>query len=216
MGNSTIILPDDSGNLGKKLDTDQQTVGANTVQRQRIVVVRTPLLGAYKFESGRLTVGASADASTGGRIWLINPVGSAVIAVVKKLMCTTSPTAASAFASAPRITVERVTFTGTASGATITPAKRDSNDAANVCTVRTASTGLTLTAGAVISDFTVTAVLTAVGIATPVDQYLYDSTDEDDYMVLRAGEGIVCRQADAGTTSDTRVAMLYGSWEEHS
>jgi hypothetical protein len=182
--------------------------------RLRVIQNRPKLLGGYKFESGRQTVLAAAHAATAGFFWLINPVGSSVVCYIKKLFATSVPTAVTAFASSPRITVERVTFTGTASGATITPAKRDSTDAANTCTVRTASTGLTLTAGAIIADFTVPAVLTAVGIAVPVDQWFYDAGDDDDYIVLRAGEGIVVRQADAGTASDTRLLLVFGAWEE--
>jgi hypothetical protein len=195
-------------------DGDRANLITDLYGRQRILVERPKLTGSYKFESGRLTVLASAHSSTAGFFWLINPVGSSVVAYIKKILATSVPTAATAFASSPRITVERVTFTGTASGATITPAKRDSNDATNVCSIRTASTGLTLTAGAVIADFIVPAVLTAVGIAVPVDQWFYDSTDDDDYIVLRAGEGLVIRQADAGTTSDTRLLTVFGGWEE--
>lgn len=182
--------------------------------RRRVLAERPKLLGAYKFESGRLTILASAHASTAGFFWLINPVGSTVLCYVKKVLATSVPTAVTAFASSPRVTVERMTFTGTPSGATITPAKRDSNDATNVCSIRTASTGLTPVAGAPFCDFIVPAVLTAAGIAVPWDQYLYDDTDEDDYIVLRAGEGLIFRQADAGTTSDTRLLTMYGSWEE--
>ena len=183
--------------------------------RLRVVVNRPKILGSYKFESGRLTVLAAAHAATAGFFWLINPVGSAVIVYVKKLIATAAPTAVTAFPSTPRITVERITFTGTASGAAITPAKRDSTDVANVGSVRTASTGLTITAGAVIGDFSVPAVLTGVGVAVPIDQYLYEpSKDEDDQLVLRAGEGIVVRQADAGTASDTRLLLVFGAWEE--
>lgn len=187
---------------------------ADEFGRQRMVLNRPKLLGAYKFESGIQSVLASAHASTAGFFWLINPIGSTVLAIIKKLMMTGWPTAASAFVTSPRITIERTTFTGTASGASITPAKRDSNDAASVCSIRTASTGLTLTAGAICGDFSIPAVLTAVGIHCPVDQYLYDATDDDDYIVLRAGEGIICRQPDAGSTSDTRKFAVYGSWEE--
>ena len=240
MSDQTYGLATDGS--GKKVDLSELTVGANTVERQRIVLaddataaalarvtnaqplgsdygltvrpIRAPLKGAYKFESGILSVAASASGSTGGLFWLINPVGSSVVAYVKKLMMTGWPTAASAFTTSPRITVERMTFTGAPSGAQITPAKRDSTDAANVCSVRTASTGLTITAGSICGDFSIPAVLTAVGIHCPVDQYLYDSTDDDDYIVLRAGEGLVCRQADAGSSSDTRKFAVYGSWEE--
>jgi len=228
---------------GKKIDTSKITVGANTVERQRIVVadpttaaamaavtnvapanttyalvtrqVRAPLLGSYYFESGNLTILASAHASTAGFFWLVNPVGSAVILYLKKLIATTSPTAATAFVTAPRVTIERMTFTGTASGATLTPAKRDSTDAANTGTLRTAITGMTPTAGAVLGDFTVNAILTAVGIASPLDQVFFEATrDDDDLIAMRAGEGLVFRQADAGSTSDTRKIIISGQWEE--
>lgn len=222
----------DSGNPVKVGGLVQNNIGSATIYpdgqrapilldtygRPKVVVDSDPnkptILGGYKFESGRLTVLAAAHSSTAGFFWLINPVGSTVLCYIKKLFAHSVPVAATAFASSPRITVERVTFTGTASGATITPAKRDSNDASNVCTVRTASTGLTLTAGAVIADFLVPAVLTAVGIAVPVDQWFYDACDQNDYIVLRAGQGIVVRQADAGTTSDTRLLTVSGAWEE--
>lgn len=184
--------------------------------RFRVLINRPKLLGAYKFESGRQRILAAAHAATAGFFWIINPVSSGVICVIKKIIATATPTAATAFVSSPRVTVERVTFTGTPSGAQITVGKRDSTDAAQVCTVRTASTGLTLTAGAIMGDFTVPAVLTAVGVNAPIEQYLYDATDDDDYIILRAGEGLVFRQADAGTASDTRDIMIQGSYEERT
>ncbi len=114
--------------------------------------------------------------------------------------------------TAPNFNVERVTFTGTASGAQITPAKRDSTDGANVATIRTASTGLTLTAGAVINSFQVHSVLTAIGETRPVDQ-IYAPL-EDERIVLRAGEGVVLRQSTAGTLADTRSIRVDMVWEE--
>lgn len=194
---------------------DRIPLMADEYGRLRIVTERRKLLGGYKFDAGRLTILASAHGSTAGFLWLVNPVGSTVIARLKKWMATSVPTAASAFVTSPRVTIELMTFVGTGTGATITPAKRDSTDATPTCKVFTASTSLTITAGAAIGDFTVPAVLTAVGIAVPVDQYLYDATDDDDYMVLRAGQGIVLRQADAGSTSDTRLLTSYASWEEY-
>lgn len=204
-----------TGSLPTALSANQRgPVMVDEYGRLRVVANRPKLLGAYKFESGILSIAAAAHGSTAGFFWLINPAGSSVVMYVKKLIATSWPTAATAFVTSPRVTIERMTFTGTPSGATITPAKRDSNDAANTGTVRTASTGMTITAGAIVSDFSVPAVLTAVGIHPPVDQYMYDDTDDDDYIVLRPGEGLVARQADAGSTSDTRKIAIYGSWEE--
>jgi hypothetical protein len=173
------------------------------------------LKGLYYFESGLLTVLAAAHAATGGFFWLINPVGSTVIGRVKKLDAYSAPTAATAFTTSPRVRVERVTFTGTASGATIAPAKRDSTDAAATLSLRTASTGLVLTADNPVDSFCIQCVVTAAGIAMPQQMSIYQAQrDEDDGIILRAGEGLVFRQADAGSASDTRFIVVSGTWEE--
>lgn len=164
--------------------------------------------------SGRLTVGAAADAATAGRLWLINPVGSAILIEVRRVEFSSAPIAATAFVTSPRVTVERVTFTGTASGAQITPAQRDSTEATLVGTLRTASTGLTLTAGAAAYGFTVVPILTAVGAAVPSLQEW--EPNEAGRIVLRAGQGIVIRQADAGTTADTRSFVVNLAWAEYT
>lgn len=182
--------------------------------RPRIRMERAPILGNYKFESGRLTIQSAAHGSTAGFFWLINPVGSTVVAAIKKMFATSVPTSAATFATAPRVTVERITFTGSASGATITAGLRDSKDAAPICSIRTASTGMVITAGAALGDFTIPLIISGASQTTPVDQWFYDSTDEDDYLVLRAGEGIVIRQPDAGSPSDSRLLVVFGSWEE--
>lgn len=175
-------------------------------------------LGMYYAHSGRLAILASAHAATAGFFWLINPVGSSVVVSVRRVDYAAGPVASTAFASLPRITVERVTFTGTASGATITPAKRDSNDSANTATVRTASTGLTLTAGATITAFlvppTLTIGATPAGIAIPVPCEDFWEPQDPEQLILRAGEGVVVRQSDNGTTADTRIATINVVWEE--
>jgi hypothetical protein len=109
--------------------------------------------------------------------------------------------------------VERFTFTGTASGATITPGKRDSSDAANTATVRSASTGMTITAGAALHGFQVPAALATTSQNANAAVFPH-GTDEDEYIILRAGEGIVIRQSTAGTTADTRIINLDLQWEE--
>lgn len=164
--------------------------------------------------TGKSTVTAAADAATAGRFWLINPVGSTILIEVRRVEFSSAPIAATAFVTSPRVTVERVTFTGTASGAQITPAKRDSTEVAFVGTLRTASTGLTLTAGAACYGFTVVPILTAVGSAVPSLQEW--EPNEAGRIVLRAGEGIVVRQADAGTTADTRAFAVNLAWAEYT
>lgn len=162
--------------------------------------------------TGKSTVTAAADGATVGRFWLINPVGSTILIEVRRVEFSSAPIAATAFVTSPRITVERVTFTGTASGAQITPAVRDTAEVALQGSLRTASTGLTLTAGAVAYGFTVVPILTAVGAAVPMLQEW--EPNEAGRLVLRAGQGIVIRQADAGTVSDTRAFAINLAWAE--
>src|SRR6185295_11874006 len=104
----------------------------------------------------------SAHGATAGFFWLINPVGSTVQVRIKRIDCMSQLTSALVATSAPRISVERVTFTGTASGASVTPAKQFTTDAINVGSLRTASTGLSLSAGAAAFAFLTIASATAV------------------------------------------------------
>lgn len=164
--------------------------------------------------SGRLTVGAAADAATGGRLWLVNPIGSAVLLEVRRIEFSSAPTTATAFPTSPRFTVERMTFTGAPTGAAITPAVRDTADPALIGTVRTVSTGMTITAGAAAYAFTVAPILTAVGAAVPV--LLEWEPMENGRLVLRPGQGIVIRQADAGTTADNRAVQFQMGWAEYT
>lgn len=196
--------------VGAKVRTRARTIGANAIEEQYVILQREAVRACgYAVHTGAHLILATADAATVGRWWLINPVGSAVLIALRKVSFQSQLGSALATVTSPRITLERFTFTGTASGATVTVALRRTGDAAPVGSVRTASTGLTLTAGGAVQAFLPVACGTAVGFTNPSsDEYApYD----DDVIVLGAGEGIVCRQPDAGTTADTRrfVTNLY-------
>lgn len=163
---------------------------------------RQVLLGTYYYSSSAFTVQAAADAATVGRMWIINPVASGVTLRIKSINFSSQLGTALAATSSPRITVERTTFTGTASGTTIAPAKRKTADATNIGSVRTASTGLTLSAGNAVRSFLPVASATAVGY-TPASTDTF-KPDVNDRIELAPGEGLIFRQADAGTTADTR------------
>ena len=176
--------------------------------------------GSYLASSGNLTVQTSAHGATAGFFWLINPVGSTKLCYVSFIQLITAPTAATTFTSSPRITIERTTFTGTASGATITPGLFDSTSVAGTCTVRTASTGLALSAGATFLAFVIPAVLTAVGQGYSIVQ-AFPALDTINginglNVVLRAGEGIIVRQPDAGSAADSRKVVINFAWDEAS
>jgi len=220
---------------GTKIDT--RTVGAGTDEHRQVVVVGDPTTAANVGKvtpsgeqlitdsvrvksgvgiahSGRFTVTVGADGATAGRLWLLNLVASAVLIELRRVEFISTPVAATAFVTAPRVLVERMTFTGTPSGATITPVVRDTTDSALVGTIRTASTGITPVAGAVAYGFTVGPVLTAVGAPVPSLQEWEPA--ENGRVVLRAGQGVVIRQADVGTTADTRVFQINLAWAEYT
>lgn len=180
---------------------------------QRVYASRRRRTGLYYANLGNTTITAAADGATVGRFWLVNNTGSTVFGALRKVYYTMTTTTGLLTISSPSFTVERITFTGTPSGASITPAKRDSSDATASLTIRTASTGMTITAGAAAHGFQVTAALATTSNAAAPQIFPF-TNDEDEYLILRAGEGIVIRQATAGTVADTRIANFDIQWEE--
>jgi hypothetical protein len=214
---SYVQLPSDTGNTGKKVRTQTRVVGADTVHEHFFIPIsQRSKLGLYHFSSGKLTVQASAhNGTTTGFLWWVNAAGSGVKAALRRLNIQTNFVTSLSTPTAPRLLFTRFTATGTPSGAQITPAKRGSSDAANVTTLRTASTGLTVT---LVADVFATLPAVTAGTAglmfmAPTQQEMVPQ-DEDGYPILLAGEGIVGYQPDAGTASDTRVWVVNGSFEE--
>ncbi len=111
--------------------------------------------------------------------------------------------------------VNLFTFTGTGSGAQITPAKRDSTDAAPVGNARTASTGLTCTLGACILSRMYQTMDLVTGGAGHFNPYTteWNPGAEDEEIVLRPGEGIVFWHATAVTAANRRLT-INATWEE--
>lgn len=207
-----LQLPTDAGNSGKKMRTQTRVVGANTVHEQ--FVIPTSLrsrLGVYFFHSGTLTIPAAAQNGTStGHLWYQNPVGSSVKCAIRRTMTKQQFLVTSAVdVSVPRTGFSLFTFTGTASGATLTAAKRDSTDAANVCTMRTAVTGMTVTLGATIQAHfpPINATATSATIQGNFEPVVGQewAPSEDEMIVLRPGEGVVVWAMDAGTTGNRRL-----------
>lgn len=193
-------------------DGDVVTLWADVNGRQQVRNDRPALLGIYMANAlAASTVTLAADAATAGRFWLVNTSSTIAVAIRRVAFNSVSGTALITLTT-PNFTLERVTFTGTPSGATVTPALRDSTDAAATGSIRTASTGMSLTAGATAMSFQVHSVLTAVGETRPVDQVW--TPLEDERIVLRQNQGVVLRQATAGTLADTRSVRVDIIWEE--
>lgn len=207
-------LPSDSGNTGKKMRTQTRVIGADTVHEHFFVESSTrDMVGSYIAHSGVNLVQASAQTFPAAFWWLINPVGNSNKIALTAIEVISQLGSALAAPTSPRLLFALFTFTGTASGAQITPGKLDSTYPATTASFRTASTGLTITKVAdVICAFPV-ASATAVGYTAPMmDEWFEDK--ESNQIVLRAGEGIAFYQPDAGTASDTRRIVTTIKWDE--
>src|SRR3990167_4497440 len=217
---SYVQLPDDSGNTGKKPRTQTRVVGANTVHEHFFVPTsQRAKLGVFHYSTTLQSVkdNASAqDGTTTGFFWLANPVGSTIELIVREIALQFSAITGTAMVTVPHILAQRFTLTGTASGGTVTPAKRRSSEAANVGSLRTAVTGMTPSLGATVKTFLTPIIISAASPFAPPPQVWPTSKDplEDGGLVLAAGEGLVLYQPDAGTASEVRRFTVDATTEE--
>lgn len=217
---SRIQLPLDTGNTGRKVRTQTRVVGADTVEEHFFVPIsKDSKVGLYRAHSGILTIPTAAhNGTTTGHLWFQNPVGSAVKGRLRRLYETLQLVSGAIDLTAPRQLFSLFTFTGVASGAAITPGKRDSTDVAAVCTLRSAPTGMTVTLGATIRHTGVPAInatLASATIQVNLMPCVYPEwrPEEEESPVIRAGEGIVLWSADASTTANRRLFSDW-AWEE--
>lgn len=213
-----IQLPDDAGNTGKKDREQSRVVGANTVYEKFVVRVRqAQVLGVYRAALPQQTVLLTAqNGTTTGILWAHVPIAvTNKKARLRRLYVSSQHGSALATPTAPRIVMQRMTFTGTASGAAVTAAKNDSSYPTPVFDLRTAVTGLTPTLVAAMGAAPVVGALTAVGAYAPaVIDVFPAASEEDEWNVFAPGEGFVLFQDTAGTTSDTRVSNIVMLWDE--
>lgn len=207
-------LPTDSGNTGKKMRTQTRIIGADTVHEHYFVESSSRnMVGSYIAHSGVNTVQATAQTFPAAFFWLINPVGNSNKIALTAIEVISQMGSALAAPTSPRLLFALFTFTGTASGAQITPGKLDSTYPATTASVRTASTGITITKVADIICALPIASATAVGYSPPqMDEWFENK--ESNQIILRAGEGIALYQPDAGTTADTRRIVTTLKWDE--
>lgn len=195
-----------------------EPLDVNVINTITLVPGKRDLLGLYYATSPAIVYTTAADGATGGDIWVVNTSNTVVVSL-RSVRFTALLDSLALLTNLPAIRMERMTFTGTPSGAQITPAKRDSTDPTNTATVRTASTGMTITAGAAIETFTpptadVIGGLLAVNATAsiPVEQLFV--SDIDSAIVLRQNEGIVFRQNTAGNATENRQYWVNIVWEE--
>jgi len=222
-----VQLPLDSGNTGKKTKTSSIVQGADTVHRHHFVGDRAAnVLGVYSAGSGVQSVSATVQNGTAtGFLWLHVPAAVTGKKVRIRKVCIKANVSAATptMPTLPRVGLTRFTFTGTASGATLAGTPMDATYPAHVLDIRTAVTGLTPTltpsatsalAQTIIPPFIVAGTSANVQQTNNNEDDLIQAQDEDDYIVLAPGQGIVLWQMDAGTTTDIRRFTVDLKWDE--
>lgn len=212
-----IHLPDDSGNSGKKVQTQSETVGSDVVHAHyQVLRKQAKLVGVYRYGITQATVLLAVQNGTStGFLFLVNPVGNSTRNIrVRRIWGTSQHSSAIVAPTAPRLLASRFTFTGVGSGTALTPDKVASAYGATSALLQAAGTGWTVALVAQIAAVALVGSLTGVGAYAPADVSLLDARDEDEYEVLAAGEGLVVWQDVAGTSSDTRKINLNAIWDE--
>lgn len=203
--NAYVQVPADGA--GKKVRSVVQTMALGDLHSEFVIALThaRQVTNVYNFCSLALVIGASADGANVGRIYVENDPDSTVFIAITRIRFRSQLGSALLTPTSPVISLRRFTFTGnTPSGTAISGSLMDSTMTAKDSNwnVRTAATGMTITEGADIVTFLPTANDTAVGQASPsVDEW---APDRDAPLILRAGQGALVKQVDAGTTSDTR------------
>jgi len=216
---SSIVLPTDSSNSGKLLRTETKVIGGVTVHEQFVVpTLGMTELGKYFFSSTQQSVSATIqDGTATAFFWLQNPLASTSVALIRNILidCNTSSTVVAP--TAPVISFTKFTFTGTASGASVTPVKYASAAAANTLIVRTAVTGMTVALVGDIGQFAIPSVLTGVGVVYGNKEVIPENPQawsRGSDLELAAGEGLVVYQSVAGTAADPRRFGVQIRWLE--
>ena len=214
-----IQLPSDSTNSGKKLRAESKVISGNTVLEQFVVPVPgVTVTGHYWADTSAIAVVQTAqNATSTGAIWLQNPVASTITGLIRSIDIDISATAATVSVTAPTISFSKFTFSGTASGATITALPYQTGLTANQLIARTAVTGMTVSLVAQLAHYQVPAIVTAVGIYGGVNHVLVESPQayvRGQFLEIAPGEGLVVYQSTGGTASDPRVYGVNIRWME--
>lgn len=225
--NSFMRVPDDASYTGKRARTQTKSVGGVDVHEQVMVPGRQAVvLGIYGSTSALQSVQASAQNGTStGFLWMHVPTSvSGKAARVREFAVRHSPgSGVVTMPTTPRLALGRFTFTGTASGASLSHQRYAASYPAPVLDLRTVVTGLTVTlinagigiAGSLVPPLLVSGTLADMLWAPSVVDYMLESdAGEDQWPVLLPGEGLVLWQPDAGTASDARRFIYDIKWDE--
>jgi len=221
-----IVLPSDGSNLGKKTGAIVKVIGADTIYQSQVVIEnRETVRGVYRAAMAVQSVAAAAqNATSTGFLWISCPSAVTTRAMrLRKCELVFQHSASTTMPTLPRIGLARYTFTGTASGATLAGAKIDPDSANPSIDLRTAVTGMTVTLntdpGSLLNAVVVPPMhnVTAAGLLFmpgDVQQLINLHADEDEWPIIKAGQGLCVYQLDAGTATDTRRFGVNLLWDE--
>jgi hypothetical protein len=214
---SDVRLPDDSGNTGKRVRTQTRTVGGNTVHEHYFVQNRqAEILGIYRLAMPQQTVQAAAQNGTStGFLWANVPAATSnKWSRIRRITMDSQHSTALATPTAPRIVATRFSFTGTPSGASLTAAKVNESFPTTILDLRTAVTGMTVTLSTPLGSAGLCGAVTAVGAYSPANNDIIKPDDEDEWPIVKPGNGVVLYQDTAGTASDTRKFNPTLVWDD--
>lgn len=225
-----IILPSDGGNTGAKTPTMSRSQGADVVEMPVFIPERKEIVkGVYRTALPLQSVQASAqNGTTTGFLWMFCPaaVTNRAMRLRRAKLSFQHSAVSAAMQTIPRIGLSRFTFTGALSGATVAGAKIDPDSPNPSIDMRTASTGGTVVLntdpGSLLASVIVPPTLllgtlpTSALIAIPnFEQDLISiAAEEDEWPMIKSGQGLVISQLDAATASDLRRFSLDILWDE--
>jgi hypothetical protein len=217
------VAPDSTG---AKMRVRERVIGADTVEEQIVVQENMRVAsGVFIASPASQVIQAAAHAANLGFLALFNRSAAQMIEVRRVEFVPFRP-AVTVFPTAPEITLERFSYTGTPNGTLTTPAKSvrttqngETADANSVGELRVPG-GATITAGDKFHRFVHPATLIVFAAGTQatdiVVPQMYRPSDDDGRMVLANGEGMMIRQDTAATASDTRRFLLNIAWTEYT
>lgn len=216
--------PDDTGYAGvspKKVHTQSRVVGSDTVHEHQFVKDRfITSFGTYEAVLAQQTYSATAtDGTSTGYLWAHMPSAVSNRSARIRRIYLTAQYLGSLAISAPRVRIDRMTFTGTATGATVQPMKSTTQQASQAFDLRTAVTGLTVTlAGGALGTLALGGMLSGIAAWSPpllgISELAAQFSEDDEWTLLKPGEGLSIYQDVAGTAADTRKFNIGIVWDE--
>lgn len=223
---NNIRLPSDGTNTGAYTPVIDKVISGTTYSHPVVIPERKELVrGVYRAASTVQSVAAAAQNGTStGFLWITVPSSTTSRAIrLRKATLAINHSASTTMPSVPRILLSRFTFTGSASGATLAGAKIDPDSDNPSVDLRTATTGMTITLntdpGSALNAVLVPPMhnVTAAGLLfmpSDVQELVSIDSEEDEWPIIKAGQGLVIYQGDAATTADTRRFVISLLWDE--